>query len=315
MKYLLSVLLLLLLSCSNDDLSRTEIKTGKIYTEYLQSTINWENRLRGPVKKVVPKIYKVTGDTASYTILMWDSTTTVEKGGVKKFYKNGLVESQCIVGGYMRMNDQFIKESRLQYIYDKRNIVQAIIDSSTNRYVTIGNQKELRRENSVFNGVCKYSKDTVRLVDSASPELVVSEIIVEKKSNKNILSFFRIQDSSLFKTVYLTKEKDGRFYISRVEKSNVLSFSEFEFDEKKLKKQRYFNVRDESDTLITEYVYNEMGDVEYSCELLRVEDEVPANVQRYTYVYDDYGNWTEMVRFHQGRAYEAIRREITYWEE
>lgn len=52
MKYLSILFFMLLLSCSND--GQNEIKTGQIYTEYIQCKSNWEDHLKGPVKKVIP---------------------------------------------------------------------------------------------------------------------------------------------------------------------------------------------------------------------------------------------------------------------
>lgn len=297
-------------------------RIAEIHTKMLYHKSSPKYNLKGPVKEVQKRVWKVIGDTSSYRILGLDSYTTLHEDPLRRFNKNGYLTTE--VNGYLLSTYNADRPKRIFSFYYNDD---AIIDSFViRRYHTETPFTTERVIGKSFDSTVyrfQFYADTVLYVtcrgnttDSNAAKVSLHDSMLTYRGNVPVITKHKGTPNRYIKG-------DDGLYRSHVLQDSVnIQKEEYFFKNGQLEKSlrhMYLNekvtVSNNRDTIVCEEYYNEQGDiVTYRQTKGALADSFYQKAEC-QYTYDSHGNWIEKATFLGAAVLTVERREITYWEE
>lgn len=312
MKYLLCTLILLLLSCSQEGEDTGSSPMAKLNSKFWYHAGTFDLNLKGPVREVVRKKYKLEGDTLSFQITEIDTLGNVKGDNCHRFNRDGYltyVENYYYNSSFSEdITDTVVKK----FQYNGANVLigtkQTILTTTTYR----DKKKDPKQRSENYNCQTKYRGDSIKMISNETKKCLEETVV--KKGDTSVTYSWSPSNGAKGEKVTFSQREDGQYYKSKNEYNDITELVEYEFKEKQLHTMRVCQIYSPGDTLKTEYQYNSHRDYISSRETNGPEVDSPYNERVFRYVYDKHNNWIEMITFINGEARRLICREISYWE-
>lgn len=310
MKYL--PILLIFLSCTAPKSDKGLNKSGQLYTKMWHHSTGPKYKFKGPVKEVTQTVWQVMGGAVEYDSNTFDSLTTMSDAKRLGFNRDGYLTEETSGGRFAVKPGSRGMNTTLYHYNDNKQICKIEFFYSSYKAALKGEQNTLR----VPAVVSHYSFSGDTLINRT---VYLGEETVQRSrvtGNKDSILFYGCSPDAPLPTdtTKYKKGEDGMFRWSETWSDTYTQQLKYTFRSGTLESKKELYHDSDSNMFVTEYYYNEHGDITHSKQLEGPEGKSPYHLYEHSYTYDKHNNWIKNRVTLGSMIIREERREITYWE-